>query len=308
MSIIMNNKMDASAKFEALRKELEKRHISAIQNGDFSQLREGQLHHLRDDYGMSEVFVLITKVSNLTCSVIPGSFYAMHGGPDDLVLPKSVLGDYVTLSMDLATELPFKAIGKGFASLDDVTYKTVLRSFDDFSGKSVEGDTFSYALPYIGESDRRIAYHRHLDEVIDKARNVAVDCRENEAAASSTFQRLNQFQENVITIWRHEPCLSAAAASEKNDVHLEFEVQEKALVLQIEYSRAEKKIIANVFDKSGDNSNGLDGCQLLGVKYAVQGTIKDGHAEIAFPDDVEDCQLCLVTEDGLELVLESIRQ
>lgn len=291
MSIIKNNKMDASAKFEALRKELEKRHISAIQNGDFTQLKEGQLHHLRDDYGMSEVFVLITKVSNLTCSVIPGSFYAMHGGPDDLVLPKSVLGDYVTLSMDLATELPFKAIGKGFASLDDVTYKTVLRSFDDFSGKSVEGDTFSYALPYIGESDRRIAYHRHLDEVIDKARNVAVDCREN-----------------VITIWRHEPCLSAAAASEKNDVHLEFEVQEKALVLQIEYSRAEKKIIANVFDKSGDNSNGLDGCQLLGVKYAVQGTIKDGHAEIAFPDDVEDCQLCLVTEDGLELALESIRQ
>ena len=290
MTTEKNIKMEAIDKLKAIRKELGKRRVSARQDGDFSFPAEGQLHHLGADYGMPEAFVLITRISGCSCSVIPGSFDAMQGGPDDLVLPESVLGDYVTLAMDLATELPFKSIGKGFAALDDATFQSVLRALDEFNEGKLSSD-FQYALPYIGKSDRRIAYHRQLCDVIDNV------CKVQIASARKT-----------ISVWRREACLAAAAASQEKDICLDFKVQDMELVLQIEYSRTEKKIVANVFDKNGEYSSALDGCMLLGVKYAMQCMLKNGHAEMACPDDMDDCQLSLCKEDGTALALESVRQ
>ena len=211
-----------------------------------------------------------------------------------MVLPKSVLGDYVLLAMDLATTLPFFSIGAGFAVLDHMSYQSILQSFDQFNGKKVEGKTFPCALPYIGISDERISYHNQLSHIIDLA---------------SRFTPLIQpfSQKNLITIWRCETSLKAAAASEKNDIRLEFSVQEKNLVIQIEYSRAENKILLNVFDKNGDYSNGLDGCQIRGIDSTIQGTLKDGHLEMAYPEEAKDCQFYLTKEDGSELAIESLQ-
>jgi len=72
-----NNSLD---RLEALRNELELRQVSAAQTVFSSHPGVGQLHHLKNDYGMSDVFVLITGVFNHQCSVIPGSFDAMKGG------------------------------------------------------------------------------------------------------------------------------------------------------------------------------------------------------------------------------------
>ena len=274
---------------EALRSELEVRRVSARQTGFFSPPVAGQLHHLKKDYGMPDVFVLITGVFEHQYSVIPGSFDAMQGGPCDLVLPKSVLGDYVILSLDLASKLPAVAIGKGFAQLDESTYRRILNSLDSFQGKEVQGATFQYALPYIGESDERIAYHRQIKQKLLQAR----------------IQTLIQAGMRGIIMWREDTSfLKVAAGTAQEDIRRVFQVRGKEEKVQLSYSMPERKIFVNVFDKNGDYSLKMDGCQLCGADGTSFGTLKDGELSFDYPSDASHCQLFFATEEGMLLDLE----
>lgn len=232
----------------------------------------GQLHFINSEV-MPEAFVLITNVEGNQCDVIPGSFDALMGGPNDLILPAYVMGDYVSLSMDLATTLSMSSIGKGFAILDDDTYERVLDSLDVFNGEEAEGKRpFEYALPYIGVSDERIPYHSRLSQLMKELQS---------------GELLRNFQRACIfTLWAQRGN-ALAAGSEKTNPQVEFKVMGKNVTIFIEYFRESKQLSLDVYDADGNASQVMDGCQLRSASgHEVVGIIQDGSLFMDYPANV----------------------
>ena len=75
---------------------------SALQGLDLPQPETKQLHPAKfqlenvDDTDIQDFFLLITGINEKenSCEVIPGSFEGMMAGPDDIVLPENVLGQW----------------------------------------------------------------------------------------------------------------------------------------------------------------------------------------------------------------------
>ena len=139
---------------------------TAVQGVKLKELKNRQLHpsceqlnHL-ESTDIQEFFFLITEVNDVTCKVIPGSLDGVMAGPNDIILPKNVLGQYVYLSMDMQTTVPKSALSDGFAILDDECYQRIMASCKEFADGSVgEIHPYSRAMPYISDHDDRIEYH-----------------------------------------------------------------------------------------------------------------------------------------------------
>lgn len=139
---------------------------TAIQGVRLEELKNRQLHPSHEQLkrlentDIQDFFFLITEVNDVTCNVIPGSLDGVMAGPNDIVLPKSVLGQYVYLSMDMQTTVPKSALSDGFAILDDECYQRIMASCKEFADGSVgEIHPYSRAMPYISDHDDRIEYH-----------------------------------------------------------------------------------------------------------------------------------------------------
>lgn len=151
---------------ELLKERLE--NLKATQDVELLDLAPGQLHRWAEFEELPELFYLITEINDDYCDVIPGSLDAVMAGTGDIILPKDVLGDFVFLSLDMAATLPRKALGKGFAILDDATYDRVIDSQIEFETGS-KGATPSFpfaALGFAGREDSRRIYHQKMSEII----------------------------------------------------------------------------------------------------------------------------------------------
>lgn len=289
MEIRHSEQIDILKRLQRLQEQIKKHPCTAMQGLDLPTPAEGQLHLLKNDCRLPEMFLLVTATNQEECSIIPGSFDAMEGGPNDIVLPQNVFGDYVILFLDLASKLPTMAIGKGFARLDESTYRRILNSLDSFQGKEGQGATFQYALPYIGESDERIAYHNQIRQELLQAR----------------IQTLIQAGMRGIIMWRkNTSSLKVAASTVQEDIRHVFQVKGKEEKVQLAYSVPERKIFVNVFGKDGDYSQKMDGCQLCGVDGTSFGILKDGQLSFDYPPDTPLCQLFFATEEGMLLDVE----
>ena len=284
-----NNKSDSILSFlDELRKQIKNHPVSARQGLKLTKPAEKQFHHLKESSDIPEMFVLVTDVKDGNCHVIPGSFDAMQGGPDDAVLPKSVMGDYVTLAMDLSTDLPSQALGSGFAILDDKTYQRVLDTLESFNGKEPKGTPFSFALPYIGKSDERITYHSRMKSLLEQAKKKNV--------VQSAFTR-----HFVISVFPREQ-MALAAGSGQKDIRLEYAVNDRGLSILVEYSQLDSTFYVNVYNEKGEESNSLDGYQIrMSSSEKILGTIKDGAMTFQWHDDLEACQLFFTDAEGNEL-------
>ena len=129
-----------------------------------------QLEHV-DDAEIQDFFLLVTQVDEKQriCEVIPGSFEGLMAGPDDIVLPESVLGQWAYLSLDMVTTVPISSLGNGFAKLDDKTFDLIRKSIEEYKqDSSFRKLALHRAMPYISDNDDRIEYHNKQKELLAK--------------------------------------------------------------------------------------------------------------------------------------------
>ncbi len=163
----MNN--DAKTILEILKKDAAG-HKFDLQQGTFlPEPASKQLHQNRNtdfkDFDCSDFFLLVTKVNKNYCEVIPGSLNGVMAGPNDIILPKNILGNYVFISPEMKTTVPKECLAASFAALDDELYHNIITQCNNLqnTGK-FENSPFSEALPYISDNDDRIAYHNKLQK------------------------------------------------------------------------------------------------------------------------------------------------
>ena len=109
-------------------REYNQRHpLSATQNVHLTRIEAAQLHRCNSEEN-PEFFYLIIGRDGDQFNVIPGSLDGIMAGPNDMVLPKSVMGGFTFFALDLADSLPENAIGDGFAILDKKSFQKVVDS------------------------------------------------------------------------------------------------------------------------------------------------------------------------------------
>lgn len=165
---------------EKIRAQIKPAEITAKQAVNLPEAAIKQLHRpdillsSLNDINYAEFFLLVTKVDKEYCTVIPGSINGLMAGPNDIVLPKEVLGQFAFLAMDQIMSLPKSVIGIGFAILDDAAFERVEASVLNHQyGIVTSVKPYSYALPFLGENCSRRYYHRAMEEFISHIANPA---------------------------------------------------------------------------------------------------------------------------------------
>ena len=149
--------------------------FSATQGEEYPHPAKQQLHpakyqleHIEDEE-IQEFFFLITGIDekNNTCEVISGSFDGLKAGPEDIVLPKSVLGQYVYLSPGIGGTVPTESLGTGFAVLDTPTFDCICKAQNEYKvGKVQPIPSWPQPMRYISDNDDRIGYHNRQKELL----------------------------------------------------------------------------------------------------------------------------------------------
>lgn len=157
--------------------------FSAAQGEEYPHPAKQQLHpakyqleHIEDEE-IQEFFFLITGIDekNNTCEVISGSFDGLKAGPEDIVLPKSVLGQYVYLSPGIGGTVPTESLGTGFAVLDTPTFECICKAQNEYkAGKVQPIPSWPRAMRYISDHDDRIAYHEMQKSLLQAIQREAV--------------------------------------------------------------------------------------------------------------------------------------
>ena len=164
---------------EELRANVADNATSASQGLKLEDVKVQQLHPSQEQLkqlentDIQDFFFLVTQVDENTCKVIAGSMDGIMAGPNDIVLPKNVLGQYVYLSLDMQATIPKNALSAGFAILDKDSYNRIIASCQEFAGDPAgKIPAYSRAMPYISDHDDRIEYHK-------KQRELLVDIQKN---------------------------------------------------------------------------------------------------------------------------------
>lgn len=107
-------------------------------------IEPGQLHRCKNSVEHTEFFYLILEDEGDTCRIIPGSLDGFMAGPEDMVLPKDVMGDFVFLASSMEKSVAKDKIGHGFAILDEHTFNLV------------KARSYSKGLPFTPWDSRKI--------------------------------------------------------------------------------------------------------------------------------------------------------
>ena len=229
----------------------------------------GQLHYTNMPAG-SDWFYFIAGVSEARCEVIPGSFDALMAGPNDIVLPPSVLGAMVFLALDLAASVPRQAIGIGFAVLDDATCGRISVSRQKYeAGQPGNPAAFPFALPYVSRHDPRISYHKKMADLI---------LREQ----ANYEEEMHRAPFIVPPMWSED--LALAAGNEKENIRKKCAIDGRPEVLILEYSPEENTAWVDLFSADlSARSGALDGARIVNVEETVLGIIENGRCRFRTP-------------------------
>ena len=179
--------MDMKKILAYVRKQNELHPILATRGLKLQTIEPGQLHCPLDSEDFSEVFYLILRKCGGYYLVIPGSLHARMAGDQDIILPKNVMGDFISLSLDLAKVLPASSIGNGFAKLDEATFANVEVAYDNYKiGKS---GPYPFALPYGSVNDPMAQYHENIRDLVNQACDLTQTIRNHFAESPILFKK-----------------------------------------------------------------------------------------------------------------------
>jgi hypothetical protein len=285
--------------FEKLFRLVNENPLSARQNLDTEEKIPGLLCRMADFQSNPDIFYLITEINEQYCDVIPGSLDGIMAGPEDIVLPKNVLGNYIFLSLNMAATLPLKAIGKGFAMLDDKTYNRIIDSQIKFETDD-DGDQASYpfGLPYISQNDSRIAYHEIIMDIVQHAQApVYSEVFDEESEPVDFAESVKEwFKKSFVPVF-HEPELALAAGSARNNPQSECVLDGFDGSVLLEYSLMEKILHIDFFDaKDNPEKQRFENWKIADAMGQILGSVRDG--SVLIPMTEFNPRICLVDPDG----------
>lgn len=243
--------------------------FSAQQNLAVSKPARRQLHRFLNNKTNPEFFWLVTDVEEESCQVVPGSLDGIMAGPTDLVMPKSVLGQYIFLSPDLACSIPASQLGIGFAALDNASFQRALESLEQYRVATKEKKpSYPSGLPYLSKLDSRKAYHQKLKAAVLKA-------QENKVARRADVRKESSFI-LLEPLWELETSVLAAGTG-KHDIAIECHPYGRSEFVSIVFSPNEKELRVNIYtpDQS-EPSPVFDSWELVSENGSVLGTLRNG--------------------------------
>ena len=287
--------------FEKLFRLINENPLSARQNLNTDEKQPGMLYRTADFESDPDIFYLITEINQEYCDVIPGSLDGIMAGPEDIVLPKSVLGNYIFLSLNMAATLPHKAIGRGFALLDDKTYNRIIDSQIKFETDE-DGDQTSYpfGLPYISQNDSRIAYHEHIQDIVQQAQAPVYSKifeEESETSPINFAEAVKRwFADSFVPVFG-EAELALAAGPAQNNPQAECVLDGFDGSVLLEYSIMEKILHIDFFDaEEHPEIQKFENWKITGELGQTLGEVRDG--SIMIPMAEFNSRICLVDPDG----------
>lgn len=132
----------------------------------------GQLHWLKDWDDDSVIFALVLSVYEGYCVVVPGSKDAVQAGPEDIILPRDVMGDFVMLSPLLHMMIPCESLGIGFAKLNPDIYNQVVNVVANTILNRKYECPFERGIQYFDDNDSRIEYHKRMNDAFINAQKL----------------------------------------------------------------------------------------------------------------------------------------
>ena len=285
--------------FEKLFRLINENPLSARQNLNSEEKIPGMLYRTADFESDPDIFYLITEVNSEFCEVIPGSLDGIMAGPDDIVLPKNVLGNYIFLSMDMAATLPLKAIGKGFAMLDDKTYNRIIDSQIKYeTGEDGDQASYPFGLPYIGQNDSRVAYHDRILDIIQHAQDPIYSEVFDENPEPVNFaETVKKWFETAFVPVFQEPELALAAGPNQSDPYAECVLDGFDGSIVLEYSLMEKILHIDFFDASENpETQRFENWKIADAKGQILGSVRDG--SVMIPMEKLNALICLIDLDG----------
>ena len=255
-----------------------------------THLEAGQVRVLRHTQRVTYV-VLLKRWEDDSFVVTPFSFYSVPATDEEL---KTVWDGGLFLRVlqvwntrTLQDETLYKSWLVGYLPAQDV--KDAWRCWEASLGGEPLSDSIlkRTALPIIHSNDPRLEYKRQ--ELTNFARVDAEDLETLEKPRIWTIQSFFNRQ-NAL-----------AAASAEDNPQFIYSIEEKNLIIFIEYSLHDKVLSCEVSTKDGKPRTELDGCQVMEVKgQNVLGVIKDGQMKVEC-EYSDNLAICFTDADGNDL-------
>ena len=215
----------------------------------------GQLHRIAVSNDDFSAFAYVVAVENDSCDVMLGDKDAMMASASDIVLPPSVLGDYVMLSPGLRAVIPATSLGPGFALLDEQVRSRIDLALEKYDAESDELG-FVRGYPYVSMLDDRIAYRLRMSRKL----TLMKDQREAPFVQARAF----------------EPDYALAAAEVPQAVAAKCKVEGLEGVVHVRYAPGDRHLMVRVLGADHCRSRALDGWGVFGNETEFFGTIEDG--------------------------------
>ena len=288
-----------SSVFEKLLRLVKENPLSAKQGLNSEIKTPGMLCRTSEFEANPDLFYLVTEVDENYCDVIPGSLDGIMAGPDDIVLPKNVLGDFIFLSLDLAATLPADALGKGFAMLDDDTYNRIIDSQIEYdTGEAGDTPSYSFGLPYISQFDSRVAYHENITDIIQRAQ-AAVYSEVFETGSEPidfAVAMKEWFQDHFVPIF-DTPETALAAGPARGNPKAECSLAGFGGSVLLEYSSIEKQLHIDFYDAAGNiEKQRFEMWKIVNEQGDTLGSVRGG--AVLVPMAEFDPRICLIDPDG----------
>lgn len=276
--------MDYQAEIEAIAKSINDHPCTAEQGLKESEVKQMQLHYLKGNDEHPEFFALVMETIGSKCKVVPGTLDAYSAGTNDVILPRSAMGGYVALSLDMEQELPVEALGIGFARLDKPTFVRVQESLARFHGSGLKIEKpLRSAFPYVSDHDSRIIARCQLKEAVTGA--VGFEARREKGKG---------------TVWqpfygREDYALAAGGKLPPPEVFIVRETE-----LSVVYSPEDQMTTFTFYNRDDEPDSTYDGYGLVGAGVFL-GTFRNGSLRVPSASVKDWYQI--VDREGREVVL-----
>ena len=234
---------------------VETQRLLSRQGLELTSPAKGQLHRIAVSNDDFSAFAYVIAVENGSCDVMLGDKDAMMASANDIVLPPSVLGDYVMLSPGVRAIIPATSLGSGFALLDGQVRKRIDLALEKYDA-GADDLGFVRGYPYVSMFDDRIAYRLRM------SRELAL----MEGRRESPFIPARAF----------EPDYALAAAEAPQAVEAKCKVEGLEGMVHVRYAPADRHLMLRVFGPDHYRSQAFDGWGVFGSDAECLGTIEDG--------------------------------
>lgn len=278
--------MNYQAEIEAIAKSIKDHPCTAVQGLNEPEVKQMQLHYLKGNDEHPEFFALVMEKTGDKCKVVPGTIDAYSAGTNDVILPRSAMGGYVALSLDMEQEIPVEALGNGFARLDKPTFDRAQESLMRFRGGGMKlAEPLQSAFPYISDHDSRIVARHQLKKAVAEAvRSVGMLLlgKEMKARIAMFFQELKAKAaevDEIFTLPVLEP-LKAVAGEESRVRVMACRIKDMPGVeIEIETKIEEPYAVVTAY-RNDELTTDLDGFALVEETGTPLGRLENGKCTI----------------------------